>query len=245
MYFHGCCKFWKIFFFFLLSKTPEQIPLPVAVILSVAHTHTHTHTRIHTKTPPVEDGPTWRLWTLYDPVWLGAGRTPSPSPTKMRGGEKNSVIKPWVMSGSYGWHPPLLSPALSNCFHSVFSCSLPPYFSLPPHSPLPPSLNPSSHFSFTPFFSMSPIYFSLPYPLLFYSLVIFCLLSVCISFLFFFFNRLILLLLFPSYTMVFFLLLFGSVDSVLKTLFGDTNPKQPQTHFLSTQDCQENTALAI
>lgn len=70
-----------------------------------------------------------------------------------RGGGKNSVIKPWVMSGSHGWHPPLFrfsSLCFSNLFHSVFSSSLPWCFSLPLYSPFSPSLNPSSHFSFTP-----------------------------------------------------------------------------------------------
>lgn len=84
--------------------------------------------------------------TLFDRV--RAKLCPPPlSHRKEAGGEeegeekKNCVIKQWVMSGSHGWHPPLfLSPPLPNCFHclsvSVFSSSLPWYFSLSLYSPL-------------------------------------------------------------------------------------------------------------
>lgn len=130
--------------------------------------------------------------TLFDRV--RAKLCPPPlSHRKEAGGEeegeekKNCVIKQWVMSGSHGWHPPLfLSPPLPNCFHclsdSVFSSSLPWYFSLSLYSPLSIP-QPLKSFLFHSSVALPPL-FPLPHippP----SLVLFCLLSVSFSPLFF------------------------------------------------------------
>lgn len=103
---------------------------------------------VWTTTAAVEESPTWNLWTLSDPVWVGlSSRLLNSSqsvlsPTEGRGKEgetgggeekKNSVIRLWVMSGSHGWHPPLsfsFSALTSKCFHPPLRLPQPPSFSL-------------------------------------------------------------------------------------------------------------------
>lgn len=119
----------ELFFLFLhvsLSFTTTWLTLILTqVFFLLSQTSSRRSLWLHTNISLEEDSPTWTMWTLYDPVWLGAGRTPSPS-TLSHGKEAGKGKKiaslncEWWVAAMGDIPPPLfLSPPLSNCFHCL------------------------------------------------------------------------------------------------------------------------------
>lgn len=135
----------------ILQTSSSLNYLLLQVVLTAIH-HTHTSTNISL----VEDSPTWRLWTLNDPVWLGWTPLPLSHGKEAGEGKKTASLScEWWVAAMGDILPSLLLspphyPTAFTVSLSLFSSPLPWYFSLLLYSPLSPSLNPSIHFSFTP-----------------------------------------------------------------------------------------------